>query len=252
MNKTSLHKQVENVDVREEKLLGEVKKKELVSRLKGHSFKKTDRHGKYLFGGLDNGGWLVLHFGMTGFLKYFKKNASHNNHFRLVIHFSNGYYLVFDCQRKLGLIDWTDEKEKFIQKKKLGEDPYDDNFDLSRFMKLMDGRRGSIKSALMNQKIISGLGNIYSDEVLFHAGIHPQSEVKKLNYNDLERVFKMIKDVLKTAIEANASPHNMPENYLLQFREKDAPCPVCGGKISTTKITGRTSYFCTHHQNLKK
>jgi len=186
---------------------------------------------------------------MTGFLRYFKNPQRRGEHTRLQIDFSGGYHLAYDCQRKLGLIDWVENIEALVERKELGDDPLGEHFDVSRFRELLEGRRGSVKSALMNQSIIAGIGNVYSDEILFQAGIHPKSRVTDLNRNDLEGLYHALRKVLDTAIEAKADPASMPSHYLTRVRGKEDICPKCGGSLATVKVSGRTSCFCADHQH---
>jgi formamidopyrimidine-DNA glycosylase len=142
--------------------------------------------------------------------------------------------------------------QNFIQDKKLGIDPYDDNFDLRKFKSLADSSRGTVKSFLMNQKIIAGIGNIYSDEILFSTGIHPDSKLNKLQESDLKDIFRALKKVLDTAIEKKVNVSDFPSHYLLPNREEGKGCPKCSGKIKKAVIAGRSSYFCSKHQKLKE
>lgn len=251
MNATSLHREIEQVSVKAPEMLENMSSRYLQRQLKGKQFISTYRHGKYLFTGLDSGLWLVLHFGMTGFLKYFKRQTESPEHIRLLIQFTNGYSLAYDCQRKLGVIGLTDNLEKYMEHKKLGSDPYESDFDLNRFKTLLKGKRGSIKSALMNQKVIAGIGNIYSDEILFHAGIHPASQVKKLDEAELEHVYQCMRTVLQTGIDSKVDPEQFPRHYLLPHRNQNGKCPLCGGELKHTPIAGRTSHFCNKHQKAK-
>ncbi|MEJ2633849.1 MAG: DNA-formamidopyrimidine glycosylase family protein [Calditrichia bacterium] len=248
MNSTSLHQKIENAEVLEPSLLGQVSSRSLQMRLKNREFEEVRRHGKYLFSKMDKNEWLILHFGMTGFLKYYKNEEQAPGHIRLLIHFDNGYHLAYDCQRKLGLIDLTANPKDFIEKKKLGIDPFGPDFNQSKFRELLNGRRGAIKSALMNQQIMAGIGNIYSDEILFHAGIHPASPVKKLKEADFEKIYREISTVLQTAIDCRVNPDNFPNDYLLPNRREKEDCPQCGGTIQKETISGRSAYFCSRHQ----
>ena len=250
LNETALHARIARVEVREKSLLGEVSEGNLDSRLKGSRFERSFRHGKYLFVEAANEGWLVLHFGMTGFLRYYKNVEQSGDHTRLRIDFKNGFHLAFDCQRKLGLIDWVEDPKEFIRKKELGDDPLSEHFDLSRFTELLEGKRGSVKSALMNQSVIAGIGNIYSDEILFHAGIHPKTRVSRLAGEEMKTLFSALKEVLDTAVKARADPKEMPAHFLISVRGEKEKCPKCGGRIEKVKVSGRTSYFCSGHQRL--
>src|SRR5215217_3969875 len=184
LNAISLHQKIESVEVRNSKILGIVSASKLQSTLKGRMFESTRRHGKNLFVELDDGGWLLMHFGMTGRLKYFKDIDQDPPHDRLLISFENRYHLAFDCQRMLGKVDLIEDLEEFIGEKKLGPDLLE--LDYLCFRERFEGRKGAVKSALMNQQVVAGVGNIYSDEILFQARVHPVTEVGRLDDAALE------------------------------------------------------------------
>jgi formamidopyrimidine-DNA glycosylase len=247
-NRTSLNKKVEKVEVAAERMLQDVSPRSLQLQLKNSIFTNTSRHAKYLFAHTDDNKLLVLHFGMTGSLHYFKNEEEKPGHTAVQIIFKNGYHLAFDCPRKLGKIYLINDKHKFIEKKKLGPDPFADNINLAGFRKILKGKRGSIKTALMDQKTIGGIGNLYSDEILFNAGIHPVSKTEKLNDNQVKKIYGAMNRVLHKAIDVKADITRMPKTFLLLNREAGVDCPGCGGKISKMTIGGRTSYFCAKHQ----
>jgi formamidopyrimidine-DNA glycosylase len=189
-----------------------------------------------------------MHFGMTGFLKYFKNSDEAPGHIRILINFNNGYHLAYNCTRMLGKVDIIDNVETYIEKKKLGIDPIEGKLKPKDFYRLFKNRSGSIKSVLMNQNVIAGIGNIYSDEILFQSGIHPFKNVKKLKENDLKNLYQKMNLVLKKAVSVNAEFEKLPRTYLVENRKKDKNCPRCGGKIKKQTIGGRSSYFCSRHQ----
>ena len=248
MNSTSLHKKIKKVEVKNSKVLGKVTAASLKKNLKGTKFQSTKRHGKNLFVELSNKKWLTMHFGMTGYLTYYKNNESVNNHVRILFNFSNGYHLAYNCIRMLGRVDLVDEPSAYIKKKKLGVDPFEYILSFNDFLKLFRKRNGSIKAALMNQSILAGIGNIYSDEILFQSGIHPAVNVKKLKENELKDIYQKMNSILKKAISVNANPDELPRNYLLTHRNPGEDCPKCSGKIKRQTIGGRSSYFCNKHQ----
>ncbi|MGA1796676.1 MAG: Fpg/Nei family DNA glycosylase [bacterium] len=248
LDATSLHQSIEGVEVRSDRLLESLSAKKLQSAIKGRSFEETFRHGKFLFAHLDDNGWLVLHFGMSGYLKYFKQMDHDPSHDRLLIGFSNGYHLAYVSQRKLGSIGLTDEPGAFVKKKGLGPDALSPDMDFTAFKEALSGRRGSIKSALMNQEILAGIGNIYCDEILFQAGVFPKSDLTGLNEETMQRIFKKLKEVLQTAIDKKADPSHMPDTWLIPLRGTDRGCPRCGGDIATIKVSGRTAYYCPRCQ----
>lgn len=246
LDATSLHKTIEKVAVKNAKILKNVSSEKLSETLTGHSFQATRRHGKYLLVHLDDGPCLVLHFGMTGRLQYFKDLDREPTHSRLLIGFDNGYHLAFVCQRLLGEVSLAQDAESFITEKKLGPDALD--LDFSGFQKLFAGRKAAVKSLLMKQQLIAGLGNIYADEVLFQAGVHPETRVNRLVDEQIHQLFNEMKKVLRTAIDCRAAPGQFPSSCLLPHRHKQGTCPRCGRELVRGKVSGRTTYYCPHCQ----
>ena len=239
---TSLHQKIRSVEVRNEKVLGGVSAPKLRSTLKGRSFEATRRHGKNLFVQLDDGGWMLMHFGMTGSLAYFENPDDEPPHSRLLIAFDNGYYLAFDDARMFGKVDLIEEPEDFLRNRELGPDPL--AMDAASFRERLRGTRGSIKATLMNQKMLAGIGNLYSDEILFQARIHPRTSVAQLDDPTLQNLHKEVLRVLNTAIRQDAYPQELPDSFLLSHRQEGARCPRGNGQIQKLKAAGRTSYFC--------
>lgn len=117
---------------------------------------------------------------------------------------------------------------------------------------LLEGRRGSVKGALMDENPLACLGNIYTDEVLFQAGIHPRSAVAALDEDDIRGLHCELGDVVRTAIRQRAAVAVLPEHWLLPNREDGAPCPRCDGEIRKSEVSGRTTYHCATHQVLAR
>ncbi len=248
---TSLNKTIKDVKVLDEGILLNISGKNFESKLKGEKFKSTFRHGKYLFAEISESKIVVMHFGMTGFLNYFKNDNEASNHIRVLFNFSNGFHLGYDCQRKFGKVSLISNFDEFIKRKRLGTDPYSSNLNYNKFTELLKKKTGNIKAALLDQKTFAGIGNLYSDEILFQANIHPSSILKHFKENDFIAVFKSMKKILNEAVKRKAVFESYPESWLVLFREDDEKCPRCNGKISHKTIGGRTSYFCTNHQKLK-
>lgn len=248
LDSTSLHQRIAEVETLDEGVLAGISSRQLRSKLKGHQFQRTRRHGKYLFAGVKEDLWLALHFGMTGYLKYFKDCGGAPRHTRLRVHFRNGYHLAYVCQRRLGEVGITNDIERLVAEKELGPDALNADLGIDSFKSLVGTARGSIKSALMSQRRLAGLGNIYTDEILFQARVNPRAKANRLTDGHLERLFHSVKDVVETAIEAKAEPGDMPSTYLLPHREKGGVCPRCGGSLRHEKVSGRTSYYCPQCQ----
>jgi formamidopyrimidine-DNA glycosylase len=240
---TSLHQRIDNVDVRDAYILKGVSARELARGLKGHRFESSRRHGKHLFVRADHQLWLRLHFGMTGSLHYFKDEEQAPKHTRVLFVFANARRLAFEDQRKFGEIGLIEDINKFLKKRALGPDALD--ITLSQLREIFGKHRGAVKTILLNQKLIAGIGNIYADEILFRARIHPATQVSALKDKTVTKIFRAGRDILKKAIAAKADANFMPKSWLLPHRGKGGKCPRCGRELKSATIGGRTAWFCT-------
>jgi formamidopyrimidine-DNA glycosylase len=247
LDATALHQEIAHTRVRDERILEGVSAATLQRRASGRRFARTARRGKHLFAALDDNGWLALHFGMTGYLRYFRRENHSPAHVRLSFHFTNDYLLVYICRRRLGRVTLTDSPEAYARDRKLGPDALTE-IDASSLRQRLAGRRGSLKSALMNQQVIAGIGNIYADEILFQAQLHPETPLPDLHERDIDGVYDALGKVLTEALEARADPERMPRGFLLPRRREDAPCPRCGTSIRKITVSGRSTYFCPRCQ----
>lgn len=246
MEATSLHQTIKEVEVKSPNMLGNVTAQQLRQRLIDSRFDSTRRHGKHLLARLDQGRWLTLHFGMTGYLDYFRHLTEERPHDRLLISFANGFHLAYVCQRMLGGVGLAEDIRELVTERNLGPDALEVDFRV--FLELVGEKRGAIKSALLDQHLIAGIGNIYADEILFQAGLRPQADIDRLDGEDLEELFKRMKQVLQTAIDSKVDPERFPHSYLLPYRDKEGRCPRCAGKLDRTKVSGRTTYYCPRCQ----
>ena len=246
LDATALHQRVVHLDVRHRKILDGVSKDRLARTIEGQAFEGACRHGKHLFVHLTGGRWLHLHFGMTGRLLYYKDAQKEPAHARVVWSLASGYHLALDCQRLLGSVALSEDPDKTISDKRLGPDALD--LKPKDFVRRLEKKRGSLKRALMDQSVVAGLGNIYTDEILFHAHLRPDRRLPDLDTPGRERLWRVALDVLHKAIEARAEVARMPSSWLLPHRSEDARCPACGGRVSSKKVSGRRSYFCTSCQ----
>jgi formamidopyrimidine-DNA glycosylase len=241
---TALHKKIRNVKVLDTAVLKNISAPALAGELKGHSFEQAERYGKYCLLALDNTKSLVLHFGMTGFFKYYKIEDQAPKHVRVAFEFDNDYTLAYDSQRKLGEVALIESVSGFIEYQKLGPDAMAPDFSENDFLETLIGRRGTLKSTLMNQKIIAGIGNVYSDEILFQEKLHPTTKITDLDDEQLRRIFKTMRQVLTQVIETGIEPQEMPDSLMTHHRRRDMKCPSCKGDIEKIKVAGRSAYFC--------
>jgi len=239
----TLNQKIKKVLIRDRRIL-KVAEKDFKKSLMGKSFLSTKRHGKYLFIKV-NSLFLILHFGMSGDVVYYDDLEEEPLHSRILFEFTNGNFLSYISQRMFGRVDLTKNIEDFISKKKLGPDAYD--MDFEEFKKSLYKRTALAKSALMNQEIIAGIGNIYSDEILFQAKIHPRTKINKISDTKLRALFE-IKIVLKMGIEKKGELTTYPDDFLIPHRKKDDRCPHCGVPIERFEISQRHGFFCPNCQ----
>ena len=246
LDATSLHQRIHDVDVRNKYILKDITAPALARGLKGRLFESSRRHGKHLFVRADGKIWLRLHFGMTGSLDYFKDDKQASRHARVIFVFANHHRLAFDDQRQFGQIGLLKDVDEFLKKRALGPDALD--LDLGEFKQILAKRRGAVKSILLNQQLIAGIGNIYADEILFRTRMHPATEISRLDDKALAKLFRATRYILDKAIAAKADVEQMPKSWLLPHRGKGGKCPRCGEKLRSAKIGGRTAWFCARCQ----
>ena len=189
------------------------------------------------------------------------KNDSRNQFIHLVISLSNGKQLALSDLRKFAkVLIWSTEKlNEMKDLRELGPDPLAQSFTFEKFKDILSGGKGKIKQFLMAQNKIAGIGNIYSDEILWEAGIHPLREVQKIYEVELRKIYKAIKKVLLKAIKAKGdsmSDYRRPSGEKGKYQELQNVYQMTGkkckkgdgGVIQRLKISGRSAHFCPVHQ----
>lgn len=225
--------------------------------LKEREVKEVGRRGKILLLNIPPY-FLLVHLKLTGRLLFSEKKLEGFPPFTCVTFiFSSGESLVFTDKRKFGYIKLVSEEELWQTPEiaSLGPEPLEEKFTFEDFLKaLSKKRKGRIKSILMEQKVISGLGNIYAAEVLFFAGVHPERELSTLSWKELEKIYQGIKEILPQAILKKGSSVDEYVDvfgkkgdyvpHLKVYGRKNKPCYRCGTPIEVIKLGGRGSYFC--------
>jgi formamidopyrimidine-DNA glycosylase len=239
----ALRQRIARVRVLDERILGAVRKEAFSRALRGHAFTAVRRHGKHLFA--DAGGvWLHLHFGMTGDLSY--DDGAPPRFARVMFEFDNGAHLAFEDMRLFGVVDTVADPDEFIRLAALGPDPL--SLSLGDFRAILAKRRGAVKSLLMSQDVIAGIGNLYADETLFQASVAPRRPVDRLSPIEIKIIFRTMCKILHETIERKDRGEDYPPRYLIHHREEGARCPRCGGTIRKSVVFGRTTYACARHQ----
>ncbi len=248
-NKHALDRPMSGVHVAKPRLLADTNAQGMGRRLNGRTFTETRRHGKYLLARLENEDWLVLHFGMTGDLAFYDNDDAPPEQEAVRIDFRDGGHLACISQRLLGKVEWVGSVDALTQREDLGPDALDEDLSVDSFMERFSGRRGMLKTALMDQSLIAGIGNVFADEILFQSGLKPKTGVADLEPKRLREVYNVMRRVLSTAANAHIDERTLPKSYLVRHREADAKCPRCRTALRTTKVTGRTSYYCPDCQD---
>jgi formamidopyrimidine-DNA glycosylase len=244
---------ITDVQVNDVTVLDGVSEQRFKQCLTGARFASAQRYGKHLLVHLDSGIWLTMHFGMTGALSFFENTPADPRFHRVRFDFDSDRHLAYSDQRMLGRLGLAEkgEADVFIHSRGLGPDALDPKLTLAKFRDALHGA-GAVKAALMDQGRIAGIGNLYADEILFQAKIHPRTFVAALTDKQTTTLYRTMRHVLKTAIARGAGSENfserLPEEFLLRHRDKDGKCPHGHGPLQTLRFSGRTAYYCAECQ----
>jgi len=249
----ALGKNIVRAEVSDARILATLSARTLSRRIEGARLVTARRHGKHLMAKVDKGGWLTFHFGLTGGLHFFRNLDALPPFTRVRFDFADGGHLGYSNKRMIGHVGLVEDAADFIAAEKLGPDALDPRLDFPAFKAAIARTKRDIKSALMDQGLIAGIGNIYSDEILFQAGVHPKTRVDKLDAGRLNLIYRKTRSVLETAIERGTGSEQFtaraPKGSLLPERKKGGCCPRCGDFLKTLKVSSRTAYYCARCQS---
>ena len=215
-------------------------------RLVGHQFTETRRHGKLIFAGAKTGPWIAVHLGMSGRLITFDDGDGAPDHTKFLITFAGDRRLAFRCPRKLGWLKVVDDPDDFIGDIGFGPDILEISQDA--FVEILAGTNGAVKSALMAQRKMAGIGNLWSDEILYQVGISPTAKASDISEAKLRETYESAQDILKAVLKVNADYSKLPDDWLIHTRKAGADCPRCGGTIRKKTVGGRSAFHCPDHQ----
>jgi formamidopyrimidine-DNA glycosylase len=229
---------------------------ELADALRGRRFEALARRGKYLIAHLDGGDALVLHRRMTGNLVLRSPGEAADAYTRAVIHLDDGAELRWTDLRRFGTWHLTADPEHAVPN--LGPEPLDAAWTPDGLAASLAGRSAPVKAVLLDQRRIAGLGNIYADEALHRAGVHPEQAAGTLTPAEVARLHDAIRFVLARAIELQGSSSRdhvggygqrgaMQDEWHVYHRTGE-PCLRCGTPIERTRVAGRGTHFCPHCQ----
>ncbi len=234
----------------------------------GMAIAQWQRRGKYLLAKLINdsaqpAGWLGVHLRMTGQLLWVEQDAPLEKHTRIRLLFAQNQELRFVDTRTFGKFWYVPpqiEPSSIITGlQKLGPEPFDPDFTVQYFTQQLHNRRRLIKTLLLDQSVVAGIGNIYADEALFKSGIRPDKVAASLTAKQSQQLHQAIITVLQAAIDKGGTTFsdflnllgvsgNYGDSALVYGRHKEA-CRVCGTTIDKIKLAGRSSHFCPSCQN---
>lgn len=258
-----LGKTIEAIDIHYSKIIKDVSVTEFREKLIGRTLKDIDRYGKYLIFIFDDIA-LISHLRMEG--KYFIKDKLDPlvKHEHIVFHFTDGSTFRYHDVRKFGTMDLRplDKIYTSYPISKLGYEPYDTLMTLEYLKEKLKNKNRAIKTCLLDQTVMTGLGNIYVDEVLFLSNLHPERSASSLNDEDYINIIKNATNVLHKAIDLGGTTIRSYtsslgvtgrfQNELKVHMKKGEPCPRCSTIIEKKKVNGRGSYYCPKCQTNNK
>jgi formamidopyrimidine-DNA glycosylase len=228
---------------------------EFCARVTGQRITAISRRGKYLFFHLSSGEVLVMHMKMTGSLLV---DPPDDRFTRAILHLDNGRTIHFWDPRKFGVM-WLDGNESAVVRK-LGPEPLDEDFTPEVLARLLRNRAAPVKPVLLDQAIMAGIGNMYADEALFEAKIHPMRSAGGLSQEEIVRLHGAIREVLRKALEGKGAsvrnylrPDGRPGTAHDEFNVAHGVgknCPRCGTPIQRIVVRGRGTYLCPKCQRL--
>ena len=234
----------------------------------GNAIALWHRRGKYLLAQLENdsqqsAGWLGVHLRMTGQLLWVQQDLTLQKHTRIRLLFPQNQELRFVDTRTFGKF-WYVPPETELESiitglQKLGPEPFAQDFSIEYFTQKLSNCRRHIKTLLLDQAIVAGIGNIYADEALFKSGIKPDTVAADLTKQQIKTLHSSIIDVLQTSIDQGGTTFSDFLNLLgvsgnygdsaLVYGRKEQPCRVCSTPIEKIKLAGRSSHFCPNCQS---
>ncbi|MEZ5099521.1 MAG: bifunctional DNA-formamidopyrimidine glycosylase/DNA-(apurinic or apyrimidinic site) lyase [Thermoleophilia bacterium] len=227
----------------------------VAAALVGRRVESVGRRGKYLLVGLDDELVLVVHLRMTGSFGHWPDRAPADPHVRATLALDDGCEVTYRDVRRFGtwlLLDAADVEPYLAER--LGPEPLGRAFGPRALARALDGRRTAVKAALLDQRSVAGVGNIYADEALWRARIHPLTRAGALAAPDVARLQRAVRAALETGIrrqgatlrdyrDPSGAAGSMQDEFRVYGREGE-PCPRCGAPIAKIRVAGRGTWFC--------
>jgi formamidopyrimidine-DNA glycosylase len=246
----------EQVRIHDSRLVRPYEPAEVAAELEGEHVAAVERRGKYLIVRFETGRVLLIHLRMTGSLLCAPSGSLPDDpHRRAVVRLDDGSDVAYRDVRRFGtwLLLEPEEAEPYLAAR-VGEEPLETLFTAARLGECLAGRRTSLKAALLDQRTLAGLGNIYVDEALWRARLNPLRPAAGLDRNELRRLHRGIRTALEHGLARQGSTlrdYRLPDgsggSMQDEFRvygRRDEPCNRCGTLIARTQVAGRTTWFC--------
>ena len=242
-----VHQRITSVDLFWPKTVASPDPLQFIQGLQQREIVSLSRRGKFLLINLDHG-TLIFHLRMSGDLRMQPAGEPTQKHDRLQLNFNSGWKLVFNDTRKFGRAWLTEDPQKVLSG--IGPEPLDPDLTPDKFHAMLQVRSRQIKPLLMDQRFLAGLGNIYTDEALFSAGIHPLRRSDTLTQPEAERLLAAIREVLQQGILAKGASIDWVyrggdfQNHFQVYKRTGSPCPRCGTPIQRIVVGQRSTHFC--------
>jgi formamidopyrimidine-DNA glycosylase len=245
----------ERVRIDDPRLVRPYEPAEVAAELQGERVAAVERRGKYLIVRFESGRVLLIHLRMTGSLLHANGSLPDDPHRRAVVRLDDGSDVAYRDVRRFGtwLLLEPGEAEPYLDAR-VGEEPLDALFTAARLGERLAGRRTSLKAALLDQRTLAGMGNIYVDEALWRARLNPLRPAAGLDSNELRRLHRAIRAALEHGLARQGSTlrdYRLPDgsggsmqNEFRVYGRRDEPCDRCGTLIARTQVAGRTTWFC--------
>jgi formamidopyrimidine-DNA glycosylase len=254
-------RRIERAAIRDPRLTRPFDPDEVARQIQGERITSLDRRGKYLVVRFESGRVLLAHLRMTGNFRVAGGEPADGPHDRAVLRLDNGSDVIYRDIRRFGtwLLVEPHELEPYLDER-VGEEPLEKAFRIAALAARLAGRRAPIKAALLDQRTVAGLGNIYADEALWRARIYPLRPAGELEPDELRRLHRALRDALRMGIARQgatlsnyATPDGesgrMQEEFKVYGREGE-PCLRCGTPIEKIRAAGRGTWYCPHCQTL--
>ena len=236
--------------------------RQLAARLRGRTIRAVERRGKYIVMPLDtNGSRFVIHLGMTGHLRVWEPEEAAVKHTHFQATLDSGLELRYDDPRQFGRLLLGTQDELVAARAfpaRLGPEPIHGDLTEAEFERLIRARRRPVKSALLDQSFLAGVGNIYADEACFRAGIRPSRWTHRLTVRERRALYSSIQEVLENSIAARGSSiinyvdafgvRGSNQEKLLVYGRGGEPCLRCGTPLQATRLAGRGTVYCRQCQ----